>query len=288
MAVPQRSLRQDIELLRTRSHSFETAVQVSFDKLKEQIQALEQRTHTLEARNQALKQQNLALEDRVKAVEEENRALRAVESDAGDSHELDFMMPAWISKTTSEDVTAGHVSETTFSENNSRSGSFERFSSPLQHQSSPTPTITNDDDPIVVWYENGTLATNAPGHSLDTQDWRDLLTAYARTHTFLTDKDPDWHSNTRTDFCMRDIVQKTKGSKSMQWTVASPGKFCCKRCLNTQRVCLKYSEENGRIEALPLPEEVRPENAPLGIRWFLAEQPNMSNKVGFKGLWKAS
>lgn len=53
--------------------------------------------------------------------------------------------------------------------------------------------------------------------------------------------------------------------------------------MNTRRVCVKYNAESERLEALPLPEEVRSEE--FGVGWFVAEKANMGNKDGFKGLW---
>lgn len=46
---------------------------------------------------------------------------------------------------------------------------------------------------------------------------------------------------------------------------------------------MKYNAESERLEALPLPEEVRSEE--FGVGWFVAEKANMGNKDGFKGLW---
>ncbi|KAG9585081.1 hypothetical protein KCU77_g7159, partial [Aureobasidium melanogenum] len=289
MAASQRSLRQEIDILRERLNNLGPAVQVSFNKLKDQIQSLEQRTHALEQQTYALEEQTRVLGERVNAVEEENRTLRAVEPDSDLSSEMPLTNTIWAQENTLEDITPDHLLGDATSEHDSESGSPQRVASPVHEQTSATSTtIKNDDKAFVVWYENETLTTNAHAHVLDTQDWRDLLAAFAKTHTFLTEKNDEWHLTTRTDVCMRDVVQKSKDSKSMQWTVASPGKFCCKRCLNTQRVCLIYNEESGRLEALPLPEEVRPKGAPFGIEWFLTEQPNMSNKAGFKGLWRAA
>ncbi|KAG9522848.1 hypothetical protein KCU93_g6841, partial [Aureobasidium melanogenum] len=286
MTAPGRSLRQEIDLLWQRFDGLGPAVQVSFNKLKDQIQTLEQRTHALEQQTLALKEQNRVLEERVNAVEEENRTLRAAEADSELSSEMPLMNRTWARESTLEDITPDHSLGDASSEYNSESGFPVRLSSPVNKQTSATLKTTKDDDKtFVVWYENGTLTTNAPKHVLDTQDWRDFLAAFAKTHTFLTEKNDEWHLTTKTNVCVRDVVQKSKDSKSMQWTVASPGKFCCKRCLNTQRVCLKYNEESERLEALPLPEKVRPEGAPFGIKWFVAEQPDASRKAGFKGLW---
>ncbi|KAH0345257.1 hypothetical protein KCU81_g4464, partial [Aureobasidium melanogenum] len=294
MAAPQRSLRQDIELLRQRLDGLEPGVPVTFNKLRDQIQTLEQKTHAyaqrihaLEEQSQALREQNRVLQERIRTIEEENRPFETLEADSDSSSEVLFTNTIWIDESTLEDVTPAFGDAA--SEHNSEIGSPEDIPSPINQQASASSTtIRNDDEEFVVWFENGTLRTNAPEHLLTTQDWRDLLAAFAKPQTFLTDKNADWHSITRTDVCVRDVIQKSKGQKSMQWTMASPGKFCCKRCLNTQRVCLKYNEEGGRLEALPLPEAVRPEDAPFGVRWFVAEQPNMSNKAGFKGLWRAA
>ncbi|KAG9652989.1 hypothetical protein KCU64_g8201, partial [Aureobasidium melanogenum] len=287
MAAPQRSLRQEIDILRERLNNLGPAVQVSFNKLKNQIQSLEQRSHALEQRTHALEEQNRMLEERVNAAEEENRTLRTVEPDSELFSEMPLTNTIWAQETTLEDITPDHLLGDAASEHSSESEFPKRISSPVHEQTSATFTAVKN---FVVWYENGALTTNAPAHVLDTQDWRDLLAAFAKTHTFLTEKNDEWHLTTRTDVCVRDVVQKSKDLKSMQWTVASSSKFCCKRCLNTQRVCLKYNEESGRLKALPLPlpATVRPEGAPLGIKWFLAEQRNMSNKAGHKGLWRAA
>ncbi|KAG9892295.1 response regulator, partial [Aureobasidium melanogenum] len=269
------------------------AVQVSFNKLKDQIQTLEQRTQALEQQTHALEQQshtlaeqNLALQERVQAIEEENRTLRAKKFDAEDRDELSLINTTRVSESTSEDLDPELVFEVLGSKHSSRSDSTEYVPSPMHQQISTAPsTIDTGNENYTVWYENGTLTTNAPERLLSTQDWHDLLDTFAELRSFFAEKNVYWHLTNKTKACVRNVVQRSGDPSSMRWTIDSPGKFCCKRCLNTQRVCLKYNEESARLEALPLPEKVRPEGAPFGIKWFVAEQPDASRKAGFKGLW---
>ncbi|KEQ71970.1 hypothetical protein M436DRAFT_82884 [Aureobasidium namibiae CBS 147.97] len=154
-----------------------------------------------------------------------------------------------------------------------------QIDAPPRRETAPSPTTTAQDADYAVWYENGTLRTNAPAHLL-TVSWTSLLTAFTNTRTYLTGLNPQWPSLTHPTNCVRGVVAK----QSTPWTVDSPGEFCCKRCFNTQRVCLRYNKKSERLEALPLPEEVRGEE--FGLGWFVAEEGNMSNKGVFKGLWK--
>lgn len=156
----------------------------------------------------------------------------------------------------------------------------EQVDEPPRQEVSPPPTADAQDVDYAVWYENGTLRTNAPAHFLTTTSWTSLLTAFTNTRTYLTGLNPQWPSLTHPTNCIRGVVAK----QSTPWTVDSPGEFCCKRCFNTQRVCLKFNAVSNRLEALPLPEEVRGEE--FGVGWFVAEEGNMSNKGHFKGLWK--
>jgi hypothetical protein len=50
-------------------------------------------------------------------------------------------------------------------------------------------------------------------------------------------------------------------------------------------VCLKYNKESERLEALPLPQEVRVQGEEFGLGWFVAEEVNLSNKARYTGLW---
>ncbi|KAH0367403.1 hypothetical protein KCU65_g4758, partial [Aureobasidium melanogenum] len=308
MATLQRSLRQEIELLRQRLDGLEPGMQVTFNKLRGQIQTLEQKihayaqqihaleeqsralaeqngvleqqTHTLEQQISALKGRDRVFEDQFQVIEE---ALRAKKSDAENLDELSLVNTTVVSESTSEDPDTELGLEILASEHSSRSGSTEFVpSSPLHQQTSIAPSANQN---YTVWYENGTLMTDAPEHLLATQDWHDLLDTFAELRTFFAEKNVYWHLTNKTRVCVRNFVQRPGDTKSMRWTINSPGKFCCKRCLNTQRVCLKYNEESGRLEALPLPEKVRPEGAAFGIKWFVAQQPESSRKDGFKGLW---
>lgn len=137
---------------------------------------------------------------------------------------------------------------------------------------------------FTVWHENGTLTSDAPQHLLSTQDWSDFLATFSRNRFFFAEKNQNWRCITSTTMCVRSVLHNS----SIQWTVDGAGKYCCKGCFNTQRECLKYDGNNERLEALPLPEEVRPEGVSFGIKWFVAEKPNTSNNVGFKGMWRAT
>lgn len=266
---------------------------------------LHARVHTLEqdhARIQNLEQQVLALQERVHALEVDNEALKPVrrgstvpKSVVSNARDADHEMMDGISGDSPEhhssalhslvrqgrDESAALFEEELLStstwEMESTNGSPEHIPSPPRDQISPPLTD------FTVWYENGTLHTNAPAHLLITASWTSLLTAFTTTSTYLTSLNRDWPSITRPSNCVRGIVQK--GSSSSVWTVDSPGEFCCKRCFNTQRVCLKYNAVNNRLEALPLPKEVRDEDE-FGVNWFVAEEGNLSNKGVYKGLWK--
>ncbi|CAD0107499.1 unnamed protein product [Aureobasidium uvarum] len=298
MAPPeQRSLRQECGVLHQRVSTLGAATRIHINQFKQQIQTLEQQTQTLAQHNHVLEQQNHALEQRIHALEASNKASEAVKSHAV---EMDSTGSIWLAESTAEDLPAEENPEDLSSKHVSRDdipspvqqqdssvpaiNSVEHLFSPVRQQDSPPPT-TNDTQSIdySVWYENGTLTSDAPDHFLTTQDWQNLLTTFASTRTFFDQKDAHWHLTTNTNVCVRELAQKTK--KKTEWTVDAPGEFCCKRCFNTQRVCLKYNEQSQRLEALPLPEEARPEGAVLGVEWFVAAQPNLSNKAGFKGLW---
>lgn len=305
METPQRSLRQEIETLRAQYDRIESAVLGSFNKLKQNAQILEQRTRSLGQQTLALQEQNRVLEERVSAVEEENRTLRAVVHDDQVPRQLDLVDQTSIPESTPEDLSVAQSPEDTISEHETERESSERpikdnspeympspshhenSPAPSHHESSPAPSTNNNaqNANFTVWYEDGTLKSDAPQDLLSTQDWRLLLTAFGNTRLFFNQKKTQhWDLITHTTMCVRSVLQKS----SIQWTVNNEGKYCCKRCFNTQRVCLKYNEESGRLEALPVPEEARPESAPFGLKWFVAEQINMSNKAGFKGLWEAT
>jgi len=252
----------------------------------------------LHTRVQALEQQNHALEQRVRALEAENQAFRtperrstipeSVDLDASDAgHEMveETLDDALLEQLAAErQAREGPI--TWAGEPMEDSGqqevideSPEQVDEPPRQETSPSPIADAQDADFTVWYENGTLRTNVPAHLLSVS-WTSLMTAFSNTRTYLTGFNPQWPSLTHPTNCVRGVVAK----QSNPWTVDSPGEFCCKRCFNTQRVCLKYNKKSERLEALPLPEEVRGEE--FGLGWFVAEEGNMSNKGVFKGLWK--
>lgn len=288
MAAPRRTREQDIESL------FRNL------DLHARVQALEQ-NHA--ARIQNLEQQVLALQGRVHALEVENEALKAdrrgstiPESVNWDAPDEDHEMRDG----TSGDLPEHHSPESHTLVRECRAESVvltgeladdsewdleespEHIPSPPTHQITSAPTISTPSADYTVWYENGALHTNAPPHLLATPSWTSLLAAFTNTRTYISSLNPNWASLTHPTNCIRGILQRG----SSVWTVDSPGKYCCKRCFNTQRVCLKYDAVNVRLEVLPLPEEVRDEGEEFGVGWFVAEEGNMSNKGVFKGLWK--
>lgn len=239
----------------------------------------------LDARVQALEHQVLALQDRVHTLEVENQALRGRPTiPESVAREADHEMV----NGTSRDLPGHQYSlfESDLFEHSSwepaDNKAPEHISSSAHQETSPPLSAVTQDPDYTVWYENSTLNTNAPAHLLTSSSWTSLIAAFTTTSTYLTSLNRNWPSLTHPDSCIRGVVQK--GTSSSVWTVDSPGEFCCKRCLNTQRVCLKYNAANDRLEALPLPEEVR--DGEFGLGWFVAGDVNMSTKGAFKELWK--
>ncbi|CAD0094898.1 unnamed protein product [Aureobasidium mustum] len=322
METPQRSLRQEIETLRTEYDRFESAVLSSFNKLKQNVQILEQRTRSLGQQTLALQEQNRVLEERINAVEEENRTLRAVVPDVPVPRQLDLVDQTSIPESISEDLSVAQSPEDTISEHEterdsperpykdnspeympspshhesgtpehlveapSRENSPEYMPSPSHYASSPAPIGNNAQNAsFTVWYDDGTLNSDAPQDLLSTQDWRLLLAAFGNTRLFFQPEEDSalGHYHSHHHVCPQCVAKELHTVDSQQRR-----QVLLQRCFNTQRVCLKYNEESGRLEALPVPEEARPEGAPFGLKWFVAEQTNMSNKAGFKGLWEAT
>jgi hypothetical protein len=262
--------------------------------------------HRLETRIQDLGSKNHGLENRVHALEMENLALKRVtrRSTISDSMDVEDREPVdQMAEGRPEDlINPAHLYEERYSEEHesdyeeiaedlSPAGDLsaeheidespEPASPPTRPHNTHSPTTVPPNTNYTVWYESGTLHTNAPAHLLTTSSWTSLITAFTTTSTFLATKNRHWHSIAHPTNCVRGVVQRG----ASVWTEDSPGEYCCKRCFNTQRVCLKYNLESGRLEALPLPEEVRAEGEEFGLGWFVAEEVNLSTNSDYKGVW---
>jgi hypothetical protein len=271
---------------------FERNVRSTFHRLETRIQNLESKNHGLGNRVHTLEMENLAL----KRVTRKSTISDSVDVEDRDPVDQmaegrpeDLINPEYLGKELFSEETDFEFEE--IAEDPSPAGDLspeheieespEPASSPAQPHSTPSPTSATPNTSYTVWYENGTLHTDAPAHFLTTPSWTSLLTAFNDTSTFLATKNPHWHSLTHSTNCVRGVLQRS----SSIWTEDSPGEYCCKRCFNTQRVCLKYNKKSERLEALPLPEEVRAEGEGFGLGWFVAEGVNLSTKAEYKGLW---
>jgi hypothetical protein len=262
MSAPQPTIREDIKEIKSVLKTFGNKVIARIHNFEERIQGLEQQNHALEQRVHDLEEENQTL----KVVQRRSTIPESMDLDASDAgHQMVEDAPedpffAWAmsnqpregSPVFSEEPVDFSLEEEVINE------SPEYVPSPARPQPTPSPEATTEGTNYTVWYENGTLHTNAPAHLLTTR--LDLLTAFTATSAFFTTHIPRWRTLTHARNCIRGVVHK----QTTPWTVTSPGEYCCKRCMNTQRVCVKYNAESERLEALPLPEEVRSEEFGVG------------------------
>jgi hypothetical protein len=225
--------------LRDQLAMFERDIRSTFHRLETRIQDLESKNHGLENRVHALEMENLALK-RVTRKSTISDSMDVEDTDAVDQRaegRLGSPNPGYLYEELFseeydfeyEDIAGDPSLSGDLSAEHEVEESPEPAPSPTQPHSTPSPTIVIPNTNYTVWFENGTLQTNAPARLLTTSSWTSLITAFTTNSTFPASKNPQWHTITHATNCVRAVVQKG----SSIWTEDSPGEYCCKRCFNT-------------------------------------------------------
>ncbi|KAH0381021.1 hypothetical protein KCU92_g7236, partial [Aureobasidium melanogenum] len=129
---------------------------------------------------------------------------------------------------------------------------------------------------ITVWINlDKNLETDS---EVDDQAWRDLKAIWADQVTDLNSKDPNWISLGFTGKCLKTAVFL----RGQNWTIQEPGKFACRNCTNTRKVCV--SRRDGRLVALPLAPEILVES-PSILQTYVADVEKISRKFTPGTIW---
>lgn len=144
----------------------------------------------------------------------------------------------------------------------------------------------NDVEDVIMWLDdNGDLQTNS--HDLD-DDWDELNAIWdtqkakfeARMETEKKGK-LDW---LHVDFNKYSVkcLWSAIFSRTHSWTTSNAGKFACKACANNRVIC--FGNNNGRWEALPLPDKVLEDNPSIKQK-YISFRNTISKSRQALGVW---
>lgn len=157
----------------------------------------------------------------------------------------------------------------------------------------PTPAYAIEDIDFTVWANDAMdaihIGPEARSH-IDDRPWQDLeikfLTEVSEFEERLKSKTASklvkgstLNPKTPTQYCLRGTITKLDSV----WTLEEPGKYCCKKCFRNKWLCVKYNEQNRRVELLPLPERLRPQE--FGPLWFTGNVRAQKLTGIYEGVW---
>lgn len=100
---------------------------------------------------------------------------------------------------------------------------------------------------ITIWInQDGTLETDS---EVNEQEWSELEAAWAVQVQQFDQRNKNWPSVDLKGKCLWSTV--ISKPTTQHWTTEKPGKFACRQCANTLRICA--GEVNGTLQLLPLP-----------------------------------
>ncbi|THZ08650.1 hypothetical protein D6C91_10080 [Aureobasidium pullulans] len=242
---------------------------------------------------QIAKDQATALEEKVEALEEKVESLEQQvaelkeQRDAGDDPSVQPM------ETSSDTQIPISPLPTT-----SQSGSSAPATVPAPVPApapalAPTPAYAIEDIDFTVWANDAMdaihIGPEARSH-IDDRPWKDLETKFL---TEISEFEERLKSKTAsklikgstlnplepTQYCLRGTITKIDSI----WTLEEPGKYCCKKCFRNKWLCVKYNEQNRRVELLPLPERLRPQE--FGPLCFTGNTRGQKMTGIYEGVW---